>query len=157
MSHVALIINALDGSWTGYESLSQAIHGISEEEAHWQDPSYQSLPQKEGWPKEGTIFWQIAHIALCKRYYIDCLKNKSSKDIIWPIRIPDPKFSKEMDYLRVLQDEMRDLIKKLSDSDLNLMIDETTPLHQYLHEKIRHDVWHASQIAVLRRRLKASH
>ena len=69
-------------------------------------------------------------------------------------RTPECSLAAEMQYLKKTQAELREMLSHLTDTDLDEEIswcEETLPLYQYINMIIRHDLWHAGQIRVVRR------
>jgi hypothetical protein len=149
MNAIEFALSELDGSWGGkWESLMSALKGVTEDEAAWQAPCYvKDLVEKEGWPKPGSILWQVAHIDFCKRYYVSVITGEPEKT---PDRIPAATLHEELEKLRGTQEDLRAAIAALTESRLTQPAEKTT-LHDFIHTIIRHDVWHAGQIAMARR------
>ena len=69
----------------GYPREAEAIllcevDGVTEEEAAWQAACYAADDREEGWPAPGTVAWQAAHVAHCKRYYTRILERVGEAD-----------------------------------------------------------------------------
>ncbi|MGE4158352.1 MAG: DinB family protein [Planctomycetota bacterium] len=153
MSINHLLLDALHGSFSGYESLHQALRGVTEQEALWQIPSFANTVQVNPWPQEGTVHFQVAHISNCKRNYIVCIQEKRT-DISWLDRERSNTFQEDVNELKKYHEEMCDAVKLLNDDDCNAIVFKSTTLFQYIHERIRHDIWHCGQIAAYRRLYK---
>ncbi len=146
-------LRQFDQAWEGkWESLSGVLETVEEEEAKWQASCYEAEEREEGWPPPGTIRWQVAHIAHCKRHYTDFIKAPgSSERPPVPERKPTESFAEDCKELRAAHAEQRDAIAALSESDLELTVGNGMPLDMFVAMVIRHDTWHAAQIAVGRR------
>jgi hypothetical protein len=148
MSVIECLLSELDGAWNGkWESLSSALHAVTEDEASYQAPCYANQSVEKGWPKPGSILWQVAHINQCKRYYVSVIAAQPEKT---PDRTPAATLKEEWAALRDTQEDLRTAIATLRESRLGERVEHAT-LHDYIHNVIRHDVWHAAQIAMARR------
>ena len=134
-----------------WESLRVVLEGVTEEEAAWQADCYAHEAQENGWPLPGTILWQVAHIEFCKRHYINLIRQRPDEDIVVVKRKHTKSFQEEFDRLKETQVEFESLLSSLCDDDLRGTVNGQTPLVEFLNMAIRHDVWHAGQISVLRR------
>ena len=157
MTGVEAFLKQLDHAWKHkWESLEAALHDVTEEEATWQARCYRKVEREEGWPPPGTIRWQVAHIAHCKRHYTDFIKAPgSSERPPVPERKPTATFAEDRVELAEAHGAQRDAIASLSDSDLELPVGNGMPLGEFLAMAIRHDTWHAAQITVARRLWRA--
>jgi len=152
MNAIEVILKQLDDAWNfKWESLCDALKGVTEEEAQWQADCYADEPQEEGWPKEGTILGQVAHIAISKKHYVNLIKQRPSEDVKEPERKPAKTLEEERIYLKTVHEEYRAVVEALSQDNLSDTVRGDMPLHQFIAMNIRHDVWHASQIKVARR------
>ena len=76
MTGIDTFLLQFDHAWGhDFESLAAALDGVTEEEAAWQAPAYAGAEREDGWPPPGSIHWQVAHVAHCKRYYTDLIAN----------------------------------------------------------------------------------
>ncbi len=153
MTGVEAFLRQLDDAWEHkWESLSTVLAAVAEKEAEWQAPCYESEEQEKGWSPPGTIRWQVAHIAHCKRHYTDFIKAPgSSERPPVPTRKPTESFDEDRKELRSAHAGERDAIASLSESHLELPVGNGMRLDIFLAMAIRHDTWHAAQIAVVRR------
>jgi hypothetical protein len=153
MGAVRELLRAFDHAWQHkWESLSAALEGVTEEEAAWQAPCYAKEPREEGWPAPGTIRWQVAHVAHCKRHYTMFLRAPGSTERPpAPPHVPVASFAEDVDELREAHAGQRGAILALRDDQLPLPVGNGMPLGEFLAMAVRHDTWHASQIAVARR------
>ncbi len=114
--------------------------GLTHDEASWQPPCY----EQEG-AGAGTIRWHIAHIAECKRGYT----ARIEADIT--ARTPDVPAHAAADLVgdllepRSAHDAQRAAISAVTGEQM------TSVAVDSLANIIRHDIWHAGQIAVVRR------
>lgn len=153
MTAVAAYLQQLDQAWSHkWESLRGVLDGVTEEEAAWQAPCYASEPPEEGWPLPGTIRWQVAHLAHCKRYYAACVRARGAPgrppD---PVRAPTASFAEDLRALEAAHADQRAAIAECGDTDLDTKVNGAAPLSEFLASTIRHDTWHGGQIAVARR------
>ena len=141
-----------DGWGHPFESFVEALEGVTAEEAAWQAPCYAGEEREEGWPPPGTIAWQVAHVAHCKRYYTKLIREraKPGRPDADP-RPPCADFAAERAELEAAHREQRDAIAAITDADLQDKVGNGMTLDEFLAMAIRHDIWHAAQIAVARR------
>ena len=104
-----------------------------------------------GMPAPGTILWQIAHLAHSGQHYAEILRRRPLLD---EPPTPPPAASTLSDLLASMQrahTELRAEIAGLSESDLSQECARNMAVEEFLRMVIRHDSWHAGQIAVIRR------
>ncbi|MHC4861399.1 MAG: DinB family protein, partial [Planctomycetota bacterium] len=124
----------------------------SEGEAVWQGAAWHGVEREEGWPAPGTIAWQVAHVAHCKTYYARCMLHAIERG---PepevIRDPAASFAEERERLWAAHQAQRSALVSVDDGDLEKPVVNGASLAEFLSTTIRHDIWHAGQIAVIRR------
>lgn len=148
-----LLLLAFDHAWGHrWESLSEVLKGLTPEEAAWQAPAYAGAEHEAGWPRPGTIHWQVAHVAHCKRHYTEFLtqRDRSGRPPA-PPRPPDLDWAAERAGLEAAHAAQRIAIAGLSDADLGAQVGNAMSVAEFVAMCTRHDVWHAAQIAVARR------
>ena len=154
MNSIDLLLDQFDAAWKHkWESILAALDQTTEEEALWQPPGYDVDVVNKGCPRNGSVLWQITHIAASKRGYLEFIKHRASRRVPYSSRTPECSFAAEMEYLKKTQAELRDTLSHLTDIDLVeevLWCEETLPLYQYVNMIIRHDLWHAGQIRAVR-------
>ncbi len=153
MTAIDVYLEQLDDAW-GHrrESLRGVLDGVGAEEAEWQAPCYAGEEREDGWPAPGSIRWQVAHIALCKRHYAACVRARGGTGrASEPVRAPTVAFADDLRELEAAHAGERAAFSACADADLSTTVNGTTPLREFLAMSIRHDTWHASQIAVARR------
>jgi hypothetical protein len=153
MRAVDAFLLSLDQAWTHrWESLSAVLDGIHPEEAEWQAPVYGDAEHEDGWPLAGSIHWQVAHVAHCKRAYTEYIlqRDRPGRPPA-PPRPRDTTWDEEVAGLKRAHARQRDAIASLTDADLGGRVGNGMTLAEFLAMCVRHDVWHASQIAVARR------
>jgi uncharacterized damage-inducible protein DinB len=153
MRAIDLILRHFDDAWSHrWESLSSALDGVTEDEAAYQAPCYAADPAEAGWPPPGTIAWQVAHLAHCKRYYGRVLRSvgRGPRPEVAP-RIPRASFADERAALDAAHAAQRSAIADLDDEALDADAGGGMTVGEFLAGCLRHDTWHAGQIAVARR------
>ena len=153
MNAVAVYLRQLDDAWAHrWESLTAVLEGVTEKEADWQAPAYAAEDREEGWPAPGTVRWQVAHIAHCKRYYTKFIRapGVSERPPAEP-RTPLATFAAEVGALEEAHAAQRTALAALRDADLEEPVGNGMPMAEFLAMAIRHDAWHGAQIAVARR------
>jgi uncharacterized damage-inducible protein DinB len=147
-------LHQLDHAWShAFESVASALDGVTEEEAFWQAPCYAAEEREDGWPPPGTIAWQLAHLAHCKRHYTDCFlqpPGTSERPEVTPWT-PCDSLAELRAVLEDVHAGQRAAIAGLGEERLGETAADGTPFREFLSMCIRHDTWHASQIAVARR------
>ena len=153
MSASSAYLQFFDDAWShAYESLAGGIEGVTEAEASWQAPAYASVAREEGWPAPGTIAWHVAHLTHCKRYYADVIRRRAEAESPEPRPWATPAtFDALVGLLKEAHAEQRTAIEALEDDDLEVVIEGDRRLADFLSATIRHDIWHAAQIAMARR------
>lgn len=153
---IALLVRQLDlASHDPFESIDSALDGVTEEQAFRIPVGYANEEREDGWPAPGTIAWQIAHVTHCKRHYTDCFRSMG-KGAIPPVR-PWTEVTSLAELRALLEEAHREQLAALgalTDDQLDAEVRDGTSLAEFATMTIRHDAWHASQIAVARRLLR---
>jgi DinB superfamily len=152
MSQVVQLLQAFDDVWShGCESLHSALKDVSSTEASWQDSSYAVEPLVQGLPEPGTICWHVAHLEHCARHYTAILRGRPLADE--PVTLPPgmAELSELTERLERARRLFRTEIENLSDMDLQAFCARGMNVAEFLRMAIRHEAWHAGQIAVIRR------
>ena len=153
MSELRAYLQAFDDAWAhAWESLESALDGVSEDVARYQHPAYAQEAREEGWPAPGSIAWQVAHVTHCKRHYTELIRGVGQPGEpeveAWTAI---SSFSGLLDALKAAHEAQRAAIQDLDEEHLDLRVREGVALREFLAMCIRHDTWHAAQIAVARR------
>jgi hypothetical protein len=159
MSEIRVFLQQLDDAWGhAWESLQSVLGGVTEEEAFWQAEAYAGEAPEAGWPKPGTIAWHVAHVAHYKRYYTDIIRpaGQEGRPEVRPWT-PRPDLRSLRGALQDAHEAQRAAIADFPDDRLDVVAGNDMPFREFLAMCIRHDTWHASQIAVARRLYRASH
>ena len=153
MTGVEAYLSQLDDAWEHkWESVRAVLDGVSEEEAAWQPPCYAAEEREQGWPPPGTIGWQVAHIAHCKRHYALFIRAPESVDRPpAPERTPRASLEEERAELDAAHTDLRTAVAALEETDLQKVVGNGMRMDEFLAMITRHDTWHAGQIAVARR------
>ena len=159
MSDLQVFLRLFDDATSHrWESLESALDGVGETEAFWQAPAYAGEAPEEGWPVPGTLAWQVAHVLHSKRHYTDCIlavgASESPAARPWT---PAGTFAALRRLLAEVHAEQRAALAALSDGDLDRLAGNRMPMREFLGMCIRHDTWHAAQIAVARRLYRVAH
>lgn len=143
MDAVELLLKGIDDAWAHpWESLTGALKGLARAEARWQPPAYRREKRKKGWPPPGSIHWHLTHLAACTREYTERLRERP-RDVPWkPLKDP----LAEIPRLRRIHAAYRREVAQLGPQGLDAA---------RLHADLRHDVWHAAQIRLVRRLWRA--
>lgn len=152
MPQVVQLLQAFDDSWSHEcESLHSVLESVTAEESSWQDSSYAAERFVPGLPEPGTIRWQVAHLEHCARHYSTILRERPiGREPLTPV--PGVADLPELiDRLKRARRLLREEIEKLSDKDLEAQCARGMNVADFLRMVIRHEAWHAGQIAVIRR------
>jgi uncharacterized damage-inducible protein DinB len=152
MPQVVQFLQAFDDSWSHEsESLRSVLQNVTSEESSWQIPSYAAERLVEGLPKPGTIRWHLAHLEHCARHYTAIIRDRpiGHEPLTPPPGIVDLR--ELIDQLERARRSLRAEIEKLSELDLEADCAREMNVAEFLRTVIRHEAWHAGQIAVIRR------
>ncbi|MGQ0615271.1 MAG: DinB family protein [Planctomycetaceae bacterium] len=153
MGAVEVFLKQLDDAWAHpWESIAVVLTDVGEAESEWQAPCYRTVEREEGWPAPGTILWQVAHLAHCKEHYAAILRHRAdSAAPPAPARKPYRTFGEEMLALKVAHAGERAALAEIGDEELGRPVLGKMPLGEFIAMILRHDAWHAGQIAMARR------
>ncbi len=104
-----------------------------------------------------SIWELVLHIAAWEDAVKRWVRGESydvSDEQNWPgiKNTGDPAWEKTLDALEKGHMELREVISRLSDADLDKILKEPkSSVYQLLHGVIQHDLYHAGQIAVLKK------
>jgi hypothetical protein len=151
MSQVALVLQVFDDTWSHKCKSLRSVLQVTSEESSWQDPAYVAEPLVQGLPEPGTIRWQVAHLEHCARHYTEILRERPVVDE--PLTPPPgtADLSELIDRLEGARRLLRQEIERLSDVDLHTPCVRGLSVAEFLRMAIRHEAWHAGQLAVIRR------
>ncbi|MCB9894705.1 MAG: DinB family protein [Planctomycetes bacterium] len=152
MDAMEAMLLVIDGAWKDdFESLTDAIADLTEEESVWQPPSYKREPQDEGVGRPGTILWHLNHLEMCHRHYIATLEAMD------PTKSPDTAAPGELPLKQILPalekttGEMREAIANLGAEGLTRQVRPNRSAANFIAMIARHISWHAAQIKQTRR------
>jgi len=150
---VEVFLKQLDDAYAhAWESIAVVLTEVDDAEAEWQAPCYRTVEREEGWPASGTIRWQVAHLAHCKEHYASILRHRAdSASPPAPARKPFRTFQEEMLALKVAHAGQRAALAEIADEELGRSVLGKMPLGEFIAMILRHDAWHAGQIALARR------
>ena len=153
MTELDTHLRHFDDGWSHrFESLTAVLQDLTDEEAFWQHPAYAGESPEEGWPPPGSVAWQVAHVAHCKRHYTDiCLHAESEERPEVRPWTPCRTVAELLEVLGAAHREQREAIAGLGEDRLDLDAGNGMPYREFLAMCIRHDAWHAGQMAVARR------
>ncbi len=150
----AVFLTLFDDAWShSWESLQTTLEGVTEAEAAHVPADYADEELEEGWPAPGSVLWQLAHLAHCKAYYTALIEQRGEEP-----GNPEPvAFEVCEDYaaygthLAQVHGKQREAMAELTREDMPLKVGNGMLLPEFLSMIIRHDIWHASQVAIARR------
>jgi len=157
MSSLEQLLQMFDDAWSHKdESVKTVLNDVTAEEARWQHPAYSATDQMSGMPAAGSILWQVAHLEHSARHYAEILRLRPVANE--PMTSP-PKISTLSELLALMQQAhagLRGQMTQLSESDLTRPCARAMTVEEFVRMVIRHDTWHAGQIAVGRRLFQES-
>ena len=145
------LLTGYDAAWSReWESLQSVLKNLTEEEARYQHPAYSDEPPEDGHPPAGTVLWHLIHLPHCYRHYVNVIRQRPAK----PDDPPPPESnSVEEAIANLLLDraDLRDAIAELSEEQLDEKLYYGGTVADLVRGSVRHNAWHAGQIAVARR------
>jgi hypothetical protein len=157
---------------SGWETLQEALKGMTEEEFWWK-------PSEDAWtlrfvenrwtldydrpkpiPKAPlTIAWLIVHIATCKLMYVEYAFGPAQQT--WD-KIPIPSdLNSALACLEESHKRLAETLDSMTDNDLSTLRKtnwgELWPTEQIFWTLIHHDIYHGAQIQALRKLYHARH
>ncbi|HET6400349.1 MAG TPA: DinB family protein [Candidatus Kapabacteria bacterium] len=145
------ILAAFDDAW-GYkwESLESVLNGITEEAAAYQHPIYSEVEREEGYPPAGTILWHLVHLAHCYRHYAGTIEQRPKEREEMPV--PEANsLAEAISNLKRYRAELQSAIASVPEDRLDDEVFDYDTVAYLVRMIVRHDAWHASQIAVAKR------
>jgi len=140
-------LQQFDHAWHhGWESLAPLLESVTEAEAVWQAAAYREIEPDEGWPLPGSIHWHVAHLAHCKRDYTAEILGLEPEP-----RAPAATFAESVADLEQAHESQRATLSALTEEELDRPLPNGMSLAEFLTSTIRHDTWHAAQVAAARR------
>ena len=138
-------------SWSHpWDSLASVLPGITQEAAAWACPAYaDDIETPADWPKPGSILWQLNHILACKAGYTSVLRAMDhDADADTP---PLHDLAQLKAALASAGEAYITALLERSDEDFARVIGRDLTLRAFIDSNLRHEIWHAGQIAVLKR------
>ncbi len=153
MREMHAFLHQFDATWSHeWESLHAVLDGVNDAEAAYQAPCYAGETTEDGWPAPGTIAWQVAHLTHCKRDYTAILRSASTDAVLDALPwVPVAEFAALRKQLRGAHEDERLAMSAITDAQLDDIAGDEMTMREFLAMIIRHDAWHAAQIAVARR------
>jgi uncharacterized damage-inducible protein DinB len=154
MNEVESFVEQMGYAWGHrWESVESALRGVDDATASHQAHCYAAEEREEGWPLPGTILWQLAHLAHTKRYYRKLLAARGTASR--PAADPRPAGAGGLAAERAALEEAHRAqvagIARLRVEELDDRVPSGMTVREFLSHQVRHDTWHAAQIAVARR------
>src|SRR6185503_1702694 len=145
------LLGAFDDSWRySWESLDKRLEEVTPEEALYQHPMHAGLPVEAEHPPEGTILWNVVHLANVYKWYLGVIEARPQKPEIADLPLAGA-LEEARENLKVWRKKYRDCIAALPDEALDEPhFDGRTPL-LITRMMPRHDAWHTAFITLMRR------
>ncbi|HZK76344.1 MAG TPA: DinB family protein [Candidatus Kapabacteria bacterium] len=152
MTRKSEILAAFEDAWSDpiCESLTLALNGVPEESVSYQHPIYSDTKQEEDYPPAGTILWHLVHLAHCYRSYTSTIARRPEA----PEDTSPPTSSSLAEAILNLKRDregLRNAIAAVPEDQLDDNVFDYDSVAQLVRMIVRHDAWHASQIAVVKR------
>ncbi len=153
MDAIEMALRQLDDLWDHeWESLASVLRGLTDEEARWQAPCYAGVETPAGEPQAGTILWQVAHVAGCKREYAAFFgATGAAPDAV----APSAGIAAFLEDLARAHRTERAALSVVKRADLERVLPNGQTVLRQIAIALRHDAWHAGQIALARRLWRA--
>lgn len=151
-----MISSIINDSWNHpWEGFMTCFIGCSQDEIDWVDESYQDCEQEIGWPKTGSISWHLNHVAACKNAYTADIKNpnQENNESNWAVISKIELFNAA---LKICNDNFVNACLS-ANPEVKIQGKGGMTLVSYIGVATRHEIWHAGQIALLRRLYKQAH
>jgi len=152
MTRKSEILASFDDAWGDpiCESLTLALTGVTEASAVYQHPIYSDTKQEEDDPPAGTILWHLVHLAHCYGSYASTIARRpeAAEDTSPPIA---RSLAEAISNLKRDREGLRNAIAAVPESQLDDKVTDYDSVAQLVRMIVRHDAWHASQIAVMKR------
>ena len=150
MNAVEMLLVAFDDAFGHrWESLRDALDGVTDEVSRWQPPAYADEPHAEGVGVPGTIAWHVHHLLHCHRHYAEALDQRPARPKTPPPgEMPWPTVKVA---LQSANAELRKRIAALTPDDLDQPCRNDDRVGSFVAMFTRHVAWHAGQIKLMRR------
>jgi hypothetical protein len=153
MDAIALLLLQFDHNWDhSWESIQSAMKNVKLEEASFQAPCYSGEKGEADLPLPGTILHQLVHMHWCNLHYANVIRLRPQKEISDPPKPPVMTLIQTLAALHESHNALRGEVAKLTESDLEGPCGHgASNVAEFVSGCVRHEAWHASQIAVARR------
>ncbi|HEY3320428.1 MAG TPA: DinB family protein [Planctomycetota bacterium] len=153
MNAIALLLMQFDRNWNhNWESLQSVLKDVTPDEATFQGPCYAAEEREANMPPPGSILGQLVHIHWCNLHYANVIRLRPQKEIADPPQPPVMSLQQTIDALHGSHDALRAEVAKLTEADLAGACGHgAKTLAEFLASCLRHEIWHAGQIALARR------
>jgi len=141
-----LIIDSWAHPWEGFCS---SFEKCTQDEADWVSPAYAEEKSDAGWPPTGSILWHLNHVGACKQTYAWQISNptKESGEPDWAVC---PKIEELVASLQRVNGEFIRACNAANRKS-KIMGKGGHTFDQFIGIALRHETWHAGQIALIRR------
>ena len=145
------MLAAFEDAWSyKWESLESVLDGITEEEAAYQHSVYSEAEREEGYPLAGTIMWHLVHLAHCYRHYANAIERRLTPHEELPVPNAD-SLAEAISNLKRYRAQLRNAIVSVPEDQLDDEVFGYDTVAHLVRLTVRHDAWHGSQIAVVKR------
>ena len=153
MNAIDLLLLQFDHNWNHrWESIQSALKNTTPAAALFQATCYAKEKKEADAPSPGTILWQLFHMHWCNLHYANVLRLRPQKEIADPPKPPIMTLDQTIAALQQSHQALRSEVAKLKESDLDDPCNSTgQSVAEFVSACVRHEVWHASQVAVARR------
>jgi hypothetical protein len=137
-----------------WDSVQSAFADVDQTMAEWICPGFiADVDPRPGEPPPGCILWYGNHILACKEGYLVAVRtsNNTSESIHRPL----PGIAEVIDGLNDVTERFLATLRDMDDEFLSRNVSGTTmTVASYLNMAVRHEIWHAGQVALLKRLYK---
>ena len=153
MNAIDVLLLQFDHNWKhAWESVQHALKTVTAAEVAFQAPCYAKVTSESDFPPPGTILWQIHHMLWCNQHYANVLRLRPRKEIADPPKPPMMTLDQAVAALYESHCTLRAEVATLKEAELDSPCNSTgESVAEFVSACLRHEVWHASQIAVVRR------
>lgn len=144
--HLILAADSWSHPWEGFRT---AYAHCSQDGLDWVSSLYDGEPDEPDWPRRGTISWNLNHVGACKEEYTWDIRHPTCADNPCQWRVHRNRTSLFEALERVHEDFLEAC--RLADPAVAIAGKGGQTLAAYVGIAVRHEIWHAGQIAMLHR------
>jgi uncharacterized damage-inducible protein DinB len=133
-----------------WDSVDSVLARVTPAAWSWACEAYADVEREPGWPPPGTVAWQANHLFACKAGYLETVRTWDRMADVDHVVIDDPVVLRRR--FHELSDRFIDTVAAIPSARFAEPLgDDGMTMAGYLHMTVRHEIWHAGQIAMLLR------